>query len=275
MADPFRARLAGAIEERGPLCAGIDPSARALEEWGLEDSARGAEQFAMRCLEAFGDLVAIVKPNVAFFEQYGSRGIAALESVLGAARESGLLTIADAKRGDIESTNSAYARAWLSAHSPLSADALTVAPYLGARSLGPFIDAARSEGRGIFVVVRSSNLEGREIQCSKGADGRSTETALLDQIHQQPDVLGGVIGLIAGEPPLELPKTSFYLVPGLWSQGATLEDLDTQMSGMGATPVVVNLSRSLAHAGPDPGALRDGVAHARRQIRARLRSPRD
>ena len=115
----------------GPLCAGIDPSADLLPTWGLPDSADGLRTFGLTCVEAFAGVVPVVKPQVAFFERLGSAGIAALEDVLAAARDAGLLVIADAKRGDIGSTMEAYASAWLDPASPLAADAMTAMPYLG------------------------------------------------------------------------------------------------------------------------------------------------
>jgi orotidine-5'-phosphate decarboxylase len=139
MAESFRSRLLAAVTERGSLCAGIDPTAKVLGAWGLPDSAAGAVEFGTRCVEAFAPHISVVKPNVAFFEQYGAAGLSALESVLAAARDAGLLTLADAKRGDIASTNAAYARAWLSPDSPLAVDAMTVTPYLGARALDPCV----------------------------------------------------------------------------------------------------------------------------------------
>ena len=133
----------------GPLCAGIDPSPALLEQWGLPDSADGLRTFGLRCVEAFAGAVPVVKPQVAFFERHGSAGLAALESVLAAARQAGLLVIADAKRGDIGTTMDAYASAWLDPDSPLCADAVTVHPYLGIGALRPAFDLAAAAGRGV------------------------------------------------------------------------------------------------------------------------------
>jgi orotidine-5'-phosphate decarboxylase len=181
--------------------------------------------------------------------------------------------LADAKRGDIASTNTAYARAWLGAESPLAADAVTVSPYLGASALAPFIDVAEQAARGVFIVVRSSNPEGRAMQQARASDGRWLEEALLDEVTARPGTVGAVIGLMTGQPPLGLVEESFYLAPGVETQGATWADLGTQFRGMGPTPVLVNLSRSLAHAGPDLGALRDAAIRAQERIDAELRPP--
>jgi orotidine-5'-phosphate decarboxylase len=266
MAELFRARLAAAIARRGPLCAGIDPSLDALEQWGLPDSASGAAEFSMRVYEAVRDDVSIIKPNVAFFEQFGAAGLSALEALLAAARHDGMLSLVDAKRGDIASTNAAYARAWLRADAPMATDAITVAPYLGLRALYPFFDAAEQEGRGVFVVARSSNAEGRDVQLATTQRGQTLEAAVLDEMATRPGTVGAVIGLLAGYPPLELPESGFYLAPGLGAQGATVADLAAQFGGMASTPVVANLSRALDRAGPDARSVQNAAVDARAEI---------
>jgi hypothetical protein len=127
----FAARVKAAIDRTGPLCAGIDPSVSLLDAWGLSDDAAGIREFGARCVDAFAGVVPVVKPQVAFFERFGSAGIAALETLIRDARDAGLLVIADAKRGDIGSTMKAYASTWLDPRSPLVADAVTATPYLG------------------------------------------------------------------------------------------------------------------------------------------------
>jgi len=130
----FQANIELAVSEHGPLCLGIDPSEKELHNWELPDSATGAKEFALRCIEAAEGRIGIVKPQVAFFERFGSSGFLALEEVLQAARDLGLLVISDAKRGDIGSTMLGYAQAWFGDDSPLRVDALTVSPYLGPSS---------------------------------------------------------------------------------------------------------------------------------------------
>lgn len=271
MTEPFRERLRRALATHGELCPGVDPSPAALARFGLEDSASGARDFALCYLDALAGRIGVMKPNVAFFEQYGAAGMAALETFFAAARDAGVLTIADAKRGDIPSTSAAYARAWLDEQSALRADAVTVSPYLGIGALEPFVEMAEAHGRGVFVVVRSSNPEGRDVQSRCAPDGRSLEASLLDEVAARPAVLGAVVGLIAGAEPLELPEEAFFLAPGLESQGAEVADLAAQFGGMASPMVVVNLSRSLAAAGPDPAALADAAARAQERIAAGLR----
>ncbi|WP_420107667.1 orotidine-5'-phosphate decarboxylase [Kocuria marina] len=154
----------------GPLCVGIDPHPSLLDAWGLPATAQGLERFALGVMEAAAERCAAVKPQVALFEAYGSAGFAVLERVLRESREAGLLSIADAKRGDIGSTMAAYASAWLSDDSPLAADAVTLSPYLGFESLRPALDLARETGRGTFVLALTSNPEGASVQHVGGTE---------------------------------------------------------------------------------------------------------
>ncbi|OUE09287.1 orotidine 5'-phosphate decarboxylase [Clavibacter michiganensis] len=164
VAPPFGARLARAFRERGHLCVGIDPHRSLLDAWGLDDDARGLEEFGLRVVEATAGRAGIVKPQVAFFERHGSAGYAALERVLAAARDAGLLVIADAKRGDIGSTVDAYGAAWLAPDSPLRADAVTLTAYTGVGSLDGVRAAADAWGAGVFVLAATSNPEARDLQ---------------------------------------------------------------------------------------------------------------
>ena len=141
------------------LCVGIDPHPYLLDQWGVD-----VETFTARCVEAFVGRAAMVKPQVAFYEAYGSRGFAILEKAIRDLREAGTLVLADAKRGDIGSTMDAYARAWLSDGSPLEVDAITVSPYLGVGSLTPAFDLAAENGKGVFVLGATSNPEGVTVQ---------------------------------------------------------------------------------------------------------------
>ena len=127
----FGARLYAAIEERGPFCVGIDPHAGLLHEWGLDDDVAGLERFALGVVEAVAPHCSVVKPQSAFYERFGSRGVAVLERVIAQSRAAGALVLLDVKRGDIGSTSQAYADAYLDQSSPLAADAITASPYLG------------------------------------------------------------------------------------------------------------------------------------------------
>lgn len=180
--EPFGARLRRAMDTRGPLCVGIDPHAALLAEWGLNDDVAGLERFSRTVVEAVADRVAVLKPQSAFFERFGSRGIAVLEASVAQAREAGALVVMDAKRGDIGSTMAAYAESFLHPDSPLFSDALTVSPYLGYGSLSPAVALARESGTGLFVLALTSNVEGGEVQHAVRADGRSVGATMLGHL---------------------------------------------------------------------------------------------
>src|ERR1700728_229372 len=175
MADSFGDRVAAAVARTGPLCAGIDPSAALLASWGLNDDAGGLHSFCASCIEGFAGAVSVFKPQVAFFERHGSAGMAELERLIAEATAAGLVVIADAKRGDIDSTAEAYADAWLGEESPLAADAVTAHPYLGLGALAPLVRRGSAHGRGVLVVARSSNPEGRDLQQAVTSGGAGVE----------------------------------------------------------------------------------------------------
>ena len=178
----FGDRLYTAMRTYGPVCVGIDPHAGLLKEWGLDDDAHGVREFSLRVIEALGGRVAAFKPQAAFFERHGSRGVAVLEEVIAACREVGTLCIVDAKRGDIGSTMDGYAHAFLSDSSPLAGDAVTLSPYLGVGSLTPALELARQTGRGVFVLALTSNPEGASVQHARGADGVSVAGHVVSQL---------------------------------------------------------------------------------------------
>lgn len=167
------------MDERGPLCVGIDPHASLLAEWGLGDDIAGLERFSRTVVEALADRVAVLKPQSAFFERFGSRGLAVLEKSVQEARAAGALVVMDAKRGDIGSTMAAYAEAFLRPEAPLFSDALTVSPYLGYGSLSPAVALARESGAELFVLALTSNPEGGEVQHAVRADGRTVGATML------------------------------------------------------------------------------------------------
>ena len=199
---PFGTRLAAAMTEFGPLCAGIDPHRSLVEGWGLTYDVAGLERFALTCVEAFAGRVAAVKPQSAFFEVFGSRGVAVLERVLTELREADTLSILDAKRGDIGSTMTAYAEAYLGTEAAAPADALTVSPYLGYESLRPAIDLARQTGRGVFVLALTSNPEGAVVQHARRRDesvaGSIVSGAARDNAHARSSGHLGHVGLVVG-----------------------------------------------------------------------------
>ncbi len=181
LVQSFGSRLAAAVRGRGPVCAGIDPHPELLASWGLGWDVAGLERCARGMVEALAGQVAIVKPQSAFFEAFGSAGIAVLERVLADASAAGLLTLLDIKRGDIGSTMAAYARAYLSDGSPLAADAITVNPYLGFETLQPAIDLALAGGRGLFVLARTSNPGGPQFQLATTQGGLSVAQTVVNE----------------------------------------------------------------------------------------------
>ncbi|MCE0447184.1 orotidine-5'-phosphate decarboxylase [Streptomyces tricolor] len=220
------------MDERGPLCVGIDPHASLLAEWGLNDDIAGLERFSRTVVEAMADRVAVLKPQSAFFERFGSRGLAVLETSVQEARAAGALVVMDAKRGDIGSTMAAYAEAFLHPDAPLFSDALTVSPYLGYGSLSPAVALARESGAGLLVLALTSNPEGGEVQHAIRPDGRTVGATMLahlaaENAGEEPlGSFGAVVGATLGDlSSYDLDMGGPLLAPGIGAQGATPADL--------------------------------------------------
>jgi orotidine-5'-phosphate decarboxylase len=262
----FGERLAAALDERGSLCVGIDPHPGLLEAWGLGDDVDGLSRFTDICVEAFAATAAVIKPQSAFFEAYGSRGIAVLERTVGACRDAGALVVLDVKRGDIGTTMAAYARAYLDPSAPLAVDAITVSPYLGVGSLEPSFDMAQRHDAGLFVLALTSNPEGAQVQRAITADGRIVAQTVIDELAARNTratpfgALGVVVGATIGTSPARLEGLNGpFLVPGIGAQGGTADDV-RRIFGSSLSAVVPSVSREVLQHGPDPGALRAAVA---------------
>jgi orotidine-5'-phosphate decarboxylase len=258
----FGARLDASLAERGSVCIGIDPHAALLEQWGLADDLVSLERFARTCVEAFADVAAVVKPQSAFFERFGSRGIAVLERTVVAARQAGALVILDVKRGDIGSTMAAYAEAYLDPAADLAVDAITVSPYLGVGSLDPAFDAAVRHGAGLFVLGLTSNKEGPQFQHARAADGRTVAQVVIDEVGARNEgarplgSFGVVVGATIGTSIVELQALNGpYLVPGVGAQGGTAEDV-RRIFGAALPAVLPSVSREVLRHGPEVPALR-------------------
>jgi len=265
---PFGARLRAAMDARGPLCVGIDPHTSLLASWGLSDDVTGLETFSRTVVEALADRVAVLKPQSAFFERFGSRGIAVLERVIVDARAAGALVLADVKRGDIGSTAQAYAQAYLAAGSPLFSDAMTANPYLGVGALRPLVDTALANGSGVFLLALTSNPEGPEVQHARRPDGRTVAQSVLDaaaELNAGAEPLGSigvVVGTTIGETGHDLSRVNGpLLAPGIGPQGATAEDLRA-VFGAATRAVLPTMSREVLRHGPDPAALRAAAERA-------------
>ncbi|MFJ2406740.1 orotidine-5'-phosphate decarboxylase [Streptomyces xanthochromogenes] len=272
---PFGTRLREAMDARGPLCVGIDPHASLLADWGLNDDIAGLERFTRITVEALADRVAVLKPQSAFFERFGSRGVAVLEKAVEEARAAGALVLMDAKRGDIGSTMAAYAATYLDPASPLFSDAVTVSPYLGFGSLRPALDLAAKSGSGVFVLALTSNPEGAEVQRSTAADGRPLAQLMLDHMKAENTgasplgSVGAVVGATLGDAGVDLDINGPLLAPGIGAQGATPADLPG-VFGSAVRNVVPSVSRGVLRRGPDASALREAAARYADEVRAAI-----
>lgn len=278
MANWFGDEILERSQELGPLCVGIDPHAALLHSWGRGDDITGLEFFAFRMLEAVAGTAVAIKPQVAFFERFGAAGFHALERLIVEAREANVLIIADAKRGDIGSTNDGYADAWLHPSSPLAADALTVSPYLGLEAMSSLIETAATYNKGLFVVVASSNPEGRPIQTARVDSGERVEDFLFRSIAERNESSPGTLGHLGAvvgatrdrsEFPLEEMNGPF-LVPGVGAQGATPSDVGRLFERCRKGSVLVNASRSISDAGPERRAIADAAQRLRDDLSSAL-----
>ncbi len=272
----FGQRLLKTFEQKGQLCIGIDPSIDQLRSWGLPISAEGAKSFSFSMLDAIQDDVGIVKFQVGFFEQFGPEGFSHLSELLADAKSRELVVVADAKRGDIGSTMSGYATAWLSREAAFACDALTVSPYLGSDSLAETANVALENNRGLFVLAATSNPEASALQ-SAIRDGRTVARSVLDFAQQYSGAGLGSIGVVVGatvndvdlgldfSASLKIP----VLVPGFGAQGATLADARSLLSGYADT-AICNVSRLVAGASLD--GLSSRVSKAKADLEVGLRA---
>jgi orotidine-5'-phosphate decarboxylase len=271
---PFQQRFRGVAARRSPLCVGVDPSAESLRGWGLADDVRGLGIFCERLVAVAASLVAVMKPQAAFFERQGPEGMAVLRDTVAAIQRRGALAIIDAKCGDIGSTAVAYGDAYLGPDSPYRGDAMTASPYLGLAALEPIFAIARRSGAGVFVVVRSSNPEGAGLQQAVMADGRSVAARLADAITSENGdelgpigaVVGATLGAEAGALAAQM-SNALILVPGIGAQGATIADVRRDF-GPHFERVIPSVSRGIARAGPDPDALRQAVERYTDELRS-------
>jgi len=278
---PFGSRVTAAVSLRGPLCVGVDPHPELLGAWGLPDSVDGLRRFALTAVEAVAGEAAAVKPQSAFFERHGSAGIAVLEQVIAAAGAAGALVIADVKRGDIGSTMTAYAGAYLDEGAPLAADAVTLSPYPGLAALAPAFQAASRTGRGVFVLARTSTADGDPIQEATLPDGRTVAQSIVDAAaacNAGASPLGDV-GIVVGATRrghgLDLAALNgTVLAPGIGAQGATVADLPS-VFGDALRFVLPSVSREVLAHGPDPAALRAAVGRLRDRLALVGRGPRN
>lgn len=280
----FGLRLSNSMAKYGPLCVGIDPHRKLLTDWGYNVDAEGAELFSMRMLQAASGCAAAVKFQTPMFERYGSKGFEALERVLYAARQMGVITIVDCLHGGLPTTISAIADAYFKPGAPMLADAITLLPYYGARSLNGLINEALENGRGVFIASLTSNPEGMSLQTSirQSGDykGRTVAygIAATAQKHNV-DIEGmGSVGLIIGATIGQwiqdsgVNPASFtgpILSPGYGWQGAEAKDLKTVFKGTRGN-VLVTVSRFIASHGPSISALKQATESIALDVRQAL-----
>ena len=258
----FAQRFLELAGSRSPFCLGIDPTPQLLKAWELTDDAEGLARMCETIASAAQDRLAIVKPQIAFFERFGSKGIHVLEKLIESFHERGTLVLVDGKRGDIGSTVEAYAQAYLGPASAFRADAITAHAYLGFGALEPLLDRAVEVGAGVFVVVRSSNVEGIALQNAVlRNDGRTVADSLSDMITEFNEQTSGSeigpIGAVVGATiendllsTLERLPRSLILAPGIGHQGATFDDLRKRFQTHAAR-AIPSSSRAVLDRGPD------------------------
>jgi len=242
--------------KRSIAVLGVDPQLDSSDSLGIP-SGLTLTQFCCEVIEAAADFVVAIKPQLAFFEARGIDGMKALAEVLTFARKLNLITIADAKRGDIGSTSAAYAEAFLGG-TDFACDALTVNPFLGGDAIAPFVAHVRN-GRGLFVLVRTSNPSSGDFQDLPTSDGRPVWESIAERVREwgsgsigacEMSSVGAVIGATyprQAHRARELMPNTIILVPGYGAQGATASDAvaGARPDGLG---VIVNASRSLMYA---------------------------
>jgi orotidine-5'-phosphate decarboxylase len=255
---PFADRLVEKVRDKGPLCVGIDPHPALLPRLFGEPGPESARTWGEAIVELCVGRAAVVKPQAALFERWGSDGMEALETVCAAACDAGLIVILDAKRGDIGTTAEGYAEAYLGDGWGAPCDAITVNPYMGLDSLEPFVSAAERKGKGVVVLARTSNPGSADFQAQM-IGGEPLYIRIAKALAPMIKRLGGESGwsglmLVAGATGpedaariREAAGNALFLVPGYGAQGAGVREA---VAGFvkgpnGLEGGVVNASRSV------------------------------
>lgn len=266
MGNNFADRLLTAIREKGsPVCVGLDPRFDCLPDSlraGADSEAdrlAAIETFCREVLQAVAPIVPAVKPQSAYFEVYRGEGVKLYFDLVRQAKDLGLLVIGDVKRNDIGSTAAAYAEAHLAGEQ--TPDAITVNGYLGSDGIAPFVDVAARDGKGLFVLVRTSNPSAANTQDFANADGEKFYEHLARQVAELGDAegllgesgyssIGAVVGATWPQEARQLRRImprQLFLVPGYGAQGATAEDCAASFK-QDRTGAIVNASRSVIYA---------------------------
>lgn len=266
-------------QKQNPCIVGIDPEWSKLPEcYRVQPKPEAVLQWAKDVIDAVADIVPAVKPQMAFFEVLGWEGLRVHQQVVRYAHEKGLLVIDDSKRNDIGNTAKAYAYAHLAKGGPINADFMTVSPFLGTDSLQPFLDTAAAEGKGVFVLVKTSNPSSVEISEAVNPHGETIRDWLASYVNTQGQrvvgtsgyaAIGAVVGATYPKEAQQLRKLmprQFFLVPGFGAQGGGVEDVIPCFNpdGLGA---VISSSRGILY----HHLAVDGFDHTREAYRAIVR----
>lgn len=232
----FGEQVVSATSLAPALCVGLDPHTEVLQAWRCSDDGPGIAKWVGLIVEGLAEVKPrFVKPQAAFFERLGLPGMTALARLLGECRGLGICVIGDAKRGDIGSTMSGYAEAWLSPGADFEVDALTLVPYQGLGALMPALELSLSHGKGIFVLAATSNAEAWQLQSAQRSDGVSVAGGVIEELSRfredNPGSLtshGVVIGATVDHAQLGVDLTNQpampILAPGYGAQGAKLNE---------------------------------------------------
>ncbi|MBY9066155.1 orotidine-5'-phosphate decarboxylase [Hyphomonas sp. WL0036] len=263
----FATRLTEGTRKFGPLCVGIDPHPGLIPELFGGDTPEGVRNWALAMVDAAAGKVAIIKPQVSLFERHGPEGMAALQAVGRAGRAAGLLVLMDAKRGDIGTTAEGYANAYLASGAPFECDALTVNPYMGLDTIEPYAKIAKAEGKGVVVLVRTSNPGAADFQ-RLDTGGKPLYVRVAEALAPLSERLMSpcgwsnlmmVVGATAPEEARQVravaPK-ALFLVPGYGAQNGRPEDAMAGLmsTGNAVEGGVISASRSISFPSAAAGA---------------------
>ncbi|WP_213269805.1 orotidine-5'-phosphate decarboxylase [Hyphomonas sp.] len=281
----FAARLINGTRKFGPLCVGIDPHPGLIPDILGGDTPEGVWKWSQAIIEAAAGKVAVVKPQVSLFERHGPEGMAALQAAAKAARAAGLIVLMDAKRGDIGSTAEGYAQAYLSPGAPFEGDALTVNPYMGLDTLEPYAKLAKTHGKGVIVLVRTSNPGAADFQ-SRIMGGAPLYVRVAEALGPLTERLMSPCGwsslmmVIGATAPEEaravraLAPKALFLVPGYGAQGAAASEACSGLvngeGGVVSASRSVNFPKAAASAGDKASwrqAIEDAILEARDELR--------
>jgi orotidine-5'-phosphate decarboxylase len=266
----FSQKFLELAKTRSPFCLGIDPTEELFKSWGLNFDIAGLKKMCEIIIAAAKDNLALVKPQSAYFERFGPKGMEVLQNLVKEFHKKETLVLLDAKKADIGATTLSYAKAYLGKESPYNFDAITVTSYMGFEALMPLLEYAKEQNCGVFIVVRSSNIEGSMIQKASITDKTSIADYLSQKIndfnHQISNQSIGPIGAVMGATlAFEDIKTTIsklnnclILTPGIGHQGASFEDLKTNYQAI-LKNLIPTSSRAVLSKGPDIVSLRQEI----------------